>query len=240
MKKCNEIKGIINSIESYSTIDGPGIRCVIFLSGCNKRCKFCHNPEMWQKVGYEVTPKEIVAKVLKFKPYFGQTGGVTFSGGEALLQLDFLYETAKLLKKEKINIAVDTAGINNKDVEKIFKYIDLFLLDIKHIDEKKYKELTKVSIDEQETFIELLNKNNKKVWIRQVITPGITDTKDYIKELKDYIKKIKNIEKIDFIPYHTLGVQKYEKLGIDYPLKGLNAMDKEECENLYKYFTELD
>ena len=230
------MNGSINSVESMGLVDGPGVRCVVFLNGCNKRCLFCHNPEMWEKKENNITAKELVNKIKRFKPYFKNNGGVTFSGGEALLQPKFLIEVFKLLKEENIDIALDTAGIISKYNEEVLKYVDLVLLDIKHTDKESYKKLTGVDIKEQEEFIKLLNKMNKNVWIRQVITPSITDSIDYINSLKEYIKKIKNIKKVEFLPYHKMGIEKYIRLGIDYKLKEIDEMNKEKCDELYAYF----
>lgn len=236
MKKCNMIKGSVDSIESMGLVDGPGIRTVIFLNGCKLRCKYCHNPEMWKQKEKNMTPQEIVEKVKRYKPYYKKTGGVTFSGGEPLLQPEFLLETCKLLKKENIHIALDTAGCGIGNYDEILKYVDLVLLDIKHTNSNDYKNLTGQSIEESEKFINHLNKNNKKVWIRQVIIPGLTDNEFYINSLIKYLKNIKNIERIDFLPFHRLGEEKYIKLRIPYPYKNLKNMEKERCTKLYNMF----
>lgn len=231
------IKGSINKIETFGLVDGPGIRTVVFLSGCKLRCKYCHNPEMWniQKPNY--TPQELVDKLTKNKPYFEESnGGVTFSGGEPLLQSKFLIEVCKMLKKENIHIALDTSGVGNGDYDEILSYIDLVLLDIKHITKEGYQELTGHNIEGSEKFIESLNKSNKPVWIRQVIVPGIMDNDEYLDGLKEQLKKINNIEKIEFLPYHTLGKEKYQELGISYPYKHLESMDNESCQKLYDKF----
>ncbi len=232
------IKGSINSIESLGLVDGPGIRTVVFLNGCSLRCKYCHNPEMWQKKDFNITPKELVEKIKRFKPYYKSTGGVTFSGGEPLLQPEFLIETARLLKKENINIAIDTAGVGNGDYSEILKLVDLVILDIKHTDNNKYKILTGKNIDLVENFISELNKSNKKVWIRQVIIPDFNDNIDYIESLVKYLKKIKNIERVDFLPYHRLGREKYISLKIPYPYEEKKDMDKNKCNELYQIFLE--
>ncbi len=229
MKNCN---GSIDSIESFSTKDGPGIRTVIFLNGCKLRCLFCHNPEMWNKKEDNITPLELYNKIIKFKPYFKNNGGVTFSGGEPLLQSEFIIETAKLLKKENINIALDTAGVGNGNYEDILKYIDLVILDIKDYRKEEYKKMTGLKIDEFNKFLDIVQKLNKKIWIRQVIVPGINDSKEYILGLKEYLKKIKNIEKIELLPYHTMAIEKYEKLNIDYKLKNTKDMDISKCDEL--------
>lgn len=235
-KRCKIMKASIDSIETMGLVDGPGIRCVVFFNGCKLRCKYCHNPEMWQKKDYNYTPQELVNKILRCKPYFGKEGGVTFSGGEPLLHSKFIIEVAKLLQKENINIALDTAGVGNNDYEELLKYIDLVILDIKHTDKEQYKLLTGGNIDEQNRFIEALNKSHKPVWIRQVIVPGIMDNETYLNSLSLYLKNVKNIKKIEFLPYHKLGREKYITLNIPYPYKNIEEMDKEKCNELYKKF----
>ena len=225
-------KASIDSIESFSTKDGPGIRTVIFFNGCKLRCLFCHNPEMWNKKENNITVDELYEKILKFKPYYKNGGGVTFSGGEPLLQVDFLIELSKLLKKENINIALDTAGKGIGKYEEILNLVDLVILDIKAYNENDYKKMTGQEIDEFNKFLKVAQKLNKKLWIRQVIVPGINDNKEYILGLKNYIKNIKNIEKIELLPYHNMAIDKYEKLGINYILKNTKEMDIEECKKL--------
>ena len=231
------IKGSIKKIETLGLVDGPGIRTVVFLSGCKLRCKYCHNPEMWKMDEPNYTPQQLVDRIIRNKPYFKRNnGGVTFSGGEPLLQSKFLIEVCKLLKKEDIHIALDTSGVGNGNYDELLSYIDLVLLDIKHTNISKYKELTSHEIDEVEKFINVLNNSNVPVWIRQVIVPGLMDNDEYLYSLKEYLKKIKNIKKIDFLPYHTLGIEKYRELGIEYPYKDIESMDKEECHKLYEKF----
>lgn len=239
MKKCNMIRGAIDSIESFGLVDGPGIRTVVFLSGCHLRCKYCHNPEMWQKKEATVSPLELVNKIKRFKPYYQKTGGVTFSGGEPLLQKDFVIEVSKLLKKEDIHIALDTAGVGYGDYGEILSLVDLVLLDIKHTDNEEYKLLTGKSMESVENFINSLNKSGKKVWIRQVIVPGVTDSISYIKSLVKYLNKIENIERVDFLPYHTLGKEKYTSLGIPYSYEDKKDMDVHLCNELYEKFLEI-
>ena len=229
-------KGSVDSIETLGLLDGPGIRTVVFLNGCKLRCKYCHNPEMFIKKENNYTPEELVKKIVKNKPYFKNGGGITFSGGEPLLQSEFIIECAKLLKKQNIHIAIDTAGVGNGNYEELLNYIDLVLLDIKHTDKEGYKEITGREMKEINDFIKALNKSNKKVWIRQVIVPGITDSKEYIDSLINYLKQINNIEKVDFLPYHKLGREKYIKLGIPYPYENKKEMDKEKCKKLFEYF----
>lgn len=234
------IKGSVSKIETLGLVDGPGIRTVVFLSGCKLRCKYCHNPEMWKKTTPNYTSSELAERIIKNKPYFKRNnGGITFSGGEPLLQSEFLIEVCKLLKKENIHIALDTSGVGNGNYKELLSYIDLILLDIKHTDKNEYRELTGYDIKESDNFIKELNKSNKPVIIRQVILPGLTDNIDYIKTLKQKIKTIKNIQKVEFLPYHTLGITKYQELDLNYPLSNVKPMDKEKCEKLYQEFIKL-
>ena len=228
--------GYIHSIETMGLVDGPGIRVVVFMQGCPLRCIFCHNPDTWiPDKNLEISTTDLVDRIRKFRPYFEDSGGgVTFSGGEPLLQSSFLAETLKICKKAGINTCVDTAGTgyNKDDLEEIFKWTDLFLLDIKAIDPDNYLKITGKSQDEFNYFKEELIKHHKNVWLRQVIIPGINDTEEYILKLKEYIKTFDNVLKVELLPYHTLGVSKYEKLGIPYSLKGVEALSKEKLEEL--------
>lgn len=234
------MKAAIDSIESFGLVDGPGIRTVVFLSGCKLRCKFCHNPEMWAIGKDNFTKPELVEKILRNKPYFKRNnGGVTFSGGEPLLQIEFLLEVCSTLKKEGIHIALDTSGVGIGRYDEILPLIDLVILDIKHITEEGYFDLTGQTMDEFNKFIDSLNLNNKKVWIRQVIIPNVNDNIKYAEELNDFLKKIKNIEKVEFLPYHNLGNEKYKKLGINNPYIEKEVMSSDKCNELYNYFISL-
>lgn len=234
------MKGSVDSIETFGLVDGPGIRTVIFLNGCSLRCKFCHNPETWKIKDLNYTSEEIVEKVKRNKPYFNNGGGVTFSGGEPLIQYEYLVNTCKLLKKEDIHIAIDTAGIGNGDYIELFNTVDMVLLDIKHIEREGFKIITGTDryLDFME-FVKQLNKTNLEVWIRQVIVPSVNDNSEYIKKLSRFIKEnINNVARVDFLPYHKMGVEKYIKLGLEDPLSGVSAMDKDKCDLLYKEFLE--
>ncbi len=234
------MRGAVDSIESFGLVDGPGIRTVVFLSGCKLRCKYCHNPEMWVKGKENYTSEELVAKILRNKPYFKRNdGGVTFSGGEPLLQIDFLLETCKLLKENNIHITLDTAGVGVGKYEEILSYVDLVLLDIKHITDDGYLDLTGQTMDEFNKFVSCLNKSNTKVWIRQVIVPDVNDNISYMNGLNQFLMGINNIEKIEFLPYHKMGDEKYLKLGIDNLYINKKAMNKEKCDELYNYFINL-
>ncbi|MDE6284950.1 MAG: pyruvate formate lyase-activating protein [Bacilli bacterium] len=231
------MKGYVESIESLGLVDGPGIRNVVFLGGCTLRCKYCQNPETWQMKEPNMTAKELAKKIIRNKPYFKRNqGGITFSGGEPLLQKKFLIEVCKLLKKENIHIALDTAGVGTGNYKEILKYIDLVLLDIKHTNPEEYLKLTGRSIDESQNFIEELNKSNVPVWIRQVIVPGLMDNEEYLHQLNTYLKNVKNIERIDFLPYHKLGDEKYKKLEFKNEYVEKQAMDKAKCDELYQKF----
>ena len=231
--------GSIDSIETFGLVDGPGIRTVVFFSGCRLRCLFCHNPEMFQRKENNMDVDTLVKKILRSKPYFKRNhGGVTFSGGEPLLQVDFLLEVCKKLKAENIHIALDTAGVGIGKYDEVLSLVDLVILDIKHTYPLGYEKMTGQKMDETEKFIEHLNKSGKDVWLRQVIVPGITDQEDYLDSLVSYVKKIKNVKRIEFLPFHHLGFEKYEKLGLKNPLKDTPEMDKNLCDDLYKKFLE--
>ncbi len=225
-------KGYIHSFETMGLVDGPGVRVVVFMQGCKLRCKFCHNPDTWgEKQGQEYTTDELLKKVLRFKPYFEKSGGgITFSGGEPLLQPEFLLEALKLCKENGIHTCIDTAGYGFSEYDEILKYTDLVLFDIKHYTRDGYKNVTLMEVDKSLEFLEAMKRNNTKIWIRHVVVPCLTDGEEHIKGLNDFIKTIPNVEKIELLPYHLLGVNKYETLKIAYPLEGTKAMDKEECE----------
>ena len=233
MKKFSE--GYIYSIETMGLVDGPGIRVVVFMQGCKLRCIFCHNPETWKEEGkLKFTSKEIVDEIRKYRPYIELGGGVTFSGGEPLIQSEFLLEMLKMCKKAGIHTCLDTSGTGYdiKYLDEILKNTDLVLLDIKGITDEDYKYITGRKIDEFNLFCEYLDKHNTKLWIRHVIVPTINDNKEHILNLKEYIKRFKNIERIELLPYHTMGISKYKKLRIKYRLDGIKDMDKDECEKL--------
>lgn len=221
--------GRIHSFESMGLVDGPGIRFVVFMQGCNLRCAYCHNPDTWSfKGGVEYTPEELVKRILRYKSYFSTSGGgVTFSGGEPLLQWEFLKECLKLCKENGINTVIDTAGVGVGHYEEILPYVDLVLLDIKHIDEKNYKELTLKNMDEFNKFLLIAQKLETPLWIRHVVVPGITDGEEHMEKLYNFLKPIKNIGKIELLPYHVLGTNKYDTLGIKYKLQGVEPMDKD-------------
>ncbi len=224
--------GLIDSVEPMGLVDGPGIRFVVFMKKCKLRCLFCHNPETWNcNEGNSITTEELIKKIHKFHNYY-KDGGVTFSGGEPLLQKYFLIEMLKKCHMINLHTAIDTAGVGDGDYDEILKHTDLVILDIKAYKEEDYVKMTGQTMAEFNEFVKALNKNNNKLWLRQVIVPGINDTEEYILGLKEYIKRFKNVEKVELLPYHLYGVSKYEKLGIPYRLKEVPPMDMEKLDKL--------
>lgn len=238
MKKFSS--GYIHSIETMGLVDGPNIRIVIFMQGCSLRCSFCHNPDTWDvKSNLKMDAEEVVNEIRKYRPYIEMGGGVTFSGGEPLLQSKFLLDMLKLCKKAGIHTCIDTSGTgySKEYLDEILKYTDLVILDIKAIDEESYKKITKRNMDMFNYFIERLKLNNNKLWLRQVIVPTINDNSEYILKLKEYIKQFNDLEKIELLPYHTMGVSKYKKLNIEYELSNISDMDKTKLEELNDLLT---
>lgn len=237
MKK---ILGRISSIESMGLLDGPGIRFVAFLQGCKLRCKYCHNPETWDVNGRSqiTSPEELIKKISRFKNYFGTDGGVTFSGGEPLLQPEFLLECLKLCKKENIHTCIDTAGVGFGEYDEILDYTDLVILDIKAVDEGEYRELTGQDIKYFNQFLSVTQRKNKKLWLRQVIVPNMNDDREHIVALCEFAKKLRNVEKVELLPYKTIGVHKYRDLNIPYRLDGVPELSEEKLDELNKILKE--
>ncbi len=234
MKKCNLAS--IDSIETAGMLDGPGIRTIVFFNGCKLRCKYCHNPETWKmgKLDYDV--EKLFNKIIRNKPYFKNGGGVTLSGGEPLLQKEFIIELCKKLKDDNIHIALDTAGVGNGNYEELLSLVDLVIMDVKHVDYDEYLNLTGVDIKFSLEFFDTLIKNNKNIWIRQVIIPGYNDNKEYVDKLIEFLRGIPNIEKVEFLPYHSYGKSKYKELNIKYIYENMDDMNFDDCELLYQYF----
>lgn len=230
----------VHSFESLGTVDGPGIRYVIFLQGCHLRCKYCHNRDTWDiKGGSYKSLDEIFDQIKRYKPYFkSSNGGVTVTGGEPLLQVKFLIELFKNLKKAGIHTCIDTSGMVNltEDVKKLLKLTDLVLLDIKHINSEKCKELTGHDNKKELEFARYLSQNGIPMWIRQVIVPGITDDEKDITDLKEFVKKLKTVEKVEFLPYHTVGKYKWKELGEKYELEEIRNADQEDIKRVKKIF----
>ena len=222
MDKKNYAK--IHSIETFGTVDGPGIRFVTFFQGCNLECKYCHNRDTWDiNQGTYISVDELVSTIQKYKTYIMPNGGFTASGGEPLLQPYFLISLFKKLKQENIHIALDTSGMIEitDPIKELLSLTDLVLLDIKHIDSNKSKELTGFSNEKELKFAKYLSDNNIPIWIRQVIVPGITDSTEDLLKLKNFIKSLNTVEKVELLPYHNLGEYKWEKLGLEYNLNGV-------------------
>ncbi|MEG1149943.1 MAG: pyruvate formate-lyase-activating protein [Bacilli bacterium] len=228
------MKGLIDSFDTMGLVDGPGIRFVVFLRTCPLRCLFCHNPEMWNNENSLIlSTDELINKVTRYLPFYKE-GGITFSGGEPLNQPDFLLDALKQCQKLNIHTALDTSGVY-KDIDKlieILKYTDLVILDIKAIDEENYKKITGLNMNKFNEFAKECIKLNKKLWLRQVIIPGINDSEEYIIKLKEYVKQFKNVQKVELLPYHLYGVEKYKKLNIKYPLENTPPMDLKKLEEL--------
>lgn len=224
----NVIFGKIHSFESMGAVDGPGLRFVIFLQGCVMRCAYCHNPDSWDfGGGKEYSVKDCVKEILKYKSYYGANGGVTVSGGEPLCQIDFVIELFSRLKELNINTCLDTSGIiYNKDntslvkkFDQLIKLTDLFLLDIKHIDDTKHIWLTTQSNKNILEFAKYLDLHDKKMWIRYVLVPGVNNDKNTLNQTRNFIDSLTNVEKVEILPYHTYGKYKYDDLKIEYRLK---------------------
>lgn len=226
------IKGKIHSFESLGTVDGPGIRFVVFMQGCPMRCVYCHNPDTWGiDGGKEMSVDEILHKYEGVKAFC--RGGITLTGGEPLLQIEFVTELFKAAKDKGIHTCIDTSGVTFSDgdsrYEELIKYTDLVMLDIKHINTDKHKELTAWDNDRILSFAKFLDKNNVPVWIRHVVVPTITDNEKDLWELGYFIGSLKNVKALDVLPYHSMGKVKYENLGLDYPLKDVPDLDKEKA-----------
>ena len=224
----------VHSIESFGTVDGPGIRFVLFLQGCHLQCKYCHNSDTWDINGGEYkSVDEIVEKINRYKNYIIPSGGgVTVTGGEPLIQASFVLELFKKLKENGIHTCVDTSGMFalTDGIKEVLKYTDLVLLDIKHIDDEKCKELVGVSNKKELEFARYLSDNNIKMWIRQVLVPGYTDDGQDLLKLKNFLSTLKTVEKIQILPYHNMGKYKWEKLGLEYPLEGVREANQEDID----------
>ena len=228
----------VHSIESFGTVDGPGIRFVLFLQGCHLQCKYCHNRDTWNMNGGEYNSlDDIFEKIMKYKNYIYPNGGVTVTGGEPLLQVNFLIELFKKLKKENIHTCVDTSGMValTDDIKKLLSLTDLVLLDIKHINSEKCKNLVGFNNEKELAFARYLSDNNIHMWIRQVLVPGYTDDEQDLLQLKDFISSLSTVDKVEILPYHDMGRYKWENLGFKYELDGVriaNYDDVNRAKNL--------
>ena len=234
----SEIKGRIHSVESFGSADGPGVRYIVFLKGCNMRCQYCHNPDTWAKDGGELmTPEEVLKKALRYKTYWKEKGGITVSGGEALLQIDFVTELFRLAKEKGVNTCLDTSGnpFSMEDpfkskFDELMKYTDLFMLDIKHMDDAAHRKLTGQTNQNILKMAAYLSDHGKAMWIRHVLVPGITTEEDELYRLRSFLDTLKTVERVEVLPYHTLGVFKWKELGIPYQLEGVDPPTKEQID----------
>ena len=237
------MKGYVHSTESFGTVDGPGVRFVVFVQGCPMRCLYCHNPDTWEmNTGNQMDTDEIIAAYKRNEMFYSNGGGLTVTGGEPLMQIDFVTELFQKAKEKNIHTCLDTSGIayneNNPDfiakLDKLMEVTDLIMLDIKHIDPEKHKELTSQPNDQILKFAENTSAKNVPLWIRHVVVPTITDEEEYLFKLGYFIGGLSNLKALDILPYHTMGKPKYDKLGMEYPLKDIPAMDKDVAINLKK------
>ena len=231
--------GHIHSTESFGAADGPGVRFIVFMQGCHMRCRYCHNPDTWKMGGGdEVTADEILKRALRFKPYWGKDGGITISGGEPLLQIDFVIELFKKAKELGINTCIDTAGnpFTKEEpffskFEELMKYPDLLLLDLKEINPTRHKDLTGFDNSNIIEMAKYLSEINKPVWIRHVLVPEHSDFDEDLDALGDFIDTLSNVDRVEILPYHTLGKFKWENLGIPYTLESISPPSAERIEN---------
>lgn len=237
------MKGYIHSTESFGSVDGPGVRFVVFMQGCPMRCLYCHNPDTWMpNTGKQMSVEDILKSYEKNKSFY-RNGGLTVSGGEPLMQIDFVTELFEAAKEKGIHTCLDTSGItfNNENEALLAKFdrlvavTDLVMLDIKHINPEEHLKLTKQPNNEILKFAEYLEHKKTAVWIRHVVVPGITDNETYLFELGYFIGGFSNLKALDVLPYHTMGKVKYDELGMDYPLKDLPDMSKEEAIKAKKF-----
>lgn len=231
--------GFVHSLESFGSVDGPGIRYLIFMQGCPMRCLFCHNPDSWTiHAGQQMTADELLDKAEHFRSYWGDQGGITVSGGEALIQIDFLLELFEKAHQRGINTCLDTSaqpftriGVFFEKFERLMKVTDTVLLDIKHIDDTEHRKLTRWTNQNILDCARYLSEIHQPVWIRHVLIPTLTDQDEYLEQLRDFIHTLNHVERIDVLPYHTLGVFKYKELGITYPLEGINPPTQERIDH---------
>ncbi len=233
------IQGRIHSIETFGSVDGPGVRFIIFLKGCNLRCKYCHNADTWNPESGDIrTASELLDKAERYKSYWGEDGGITVSGGEPLLQMEFMRELFSEAKKRGINTCIDTAAEPFTRQEPFFSEFnalledtDLLLVDIKHIDNEEHIKLTGKPNTNILDCLRYLSEINKPVWIRHVLVPGITDVDEYLERTAQFIDELGNVKRVDVLPYHSLGMYKWEQLGIPYQLEGVEPPTAERIEN---------
>ncbi len=242
MSACNNdismappVYGQVDSIESFGSVDGPGLRYIVFLKGCPLRCKYCHNPETWGgDEGQRQTSQEVLKAALRYRPYWKNGGGITVSGGEPMLQMDFVTDLFRRAKAEKISTCIDTSGAvfsrepaKLQAINDLLEVTDLLLLDIKHIDNEKHRELTGRDNTNILDFARYLADMGKPVWIRHVLVPGINDDQESLEKTRDFVASLGNVQRLEILPYHRLAMHKYEELGIEYRIPDIPEPDKE-------------
>ena len=230
------LTGQVHSLETFGLVDGPGVRCVVFLQGCKMRCRYCHNPETWSQQGGETwTAEDLFRKVYRYRNYWGKDGGLTVSGGEPLLQMEFVTEFFNLAKKKQVNTALDTSGNSFcldpsylERFDRLMDLTDLFLLDIKAVDASLHKQLTGQDNAGILALAHYLADHGKSLWIRRVLVPGLTDSEEDLTALRNLARSLPTLKRLEVLPYHTLGTFKWEKLGIPYSLEGTPVPTKEQ------------
>lgn len=235
------MKGYVHSFESLAAVDGEGVRCAVFLAGCPLRCVYCHNPDTWGVGSGQETEAEILAKkIIRFKPYFGDEGGVTFSGGEPLIQAEFIKETAKLLERVGINYAIDTSGAAEltDTVKDVLQSARLVILDLKFWDDESYEKYTGHGIQNTLKTLEYLESTGKRVWLRTVVVPGINDSEEIMGKYCEVVKNTGCIEKYELLAFHTMGFFKYDELNIENKLKGTPPLDISVRDDLQEFVNE--
>lgn len=247
MNDNKDIKGYVHSLESFGLVDGPGVRFVVFLQGCAMRCKFCHNPETWKSGGEEWSVDKLYERVYRYRKYWKNNGGITVSGGEPLLQLEFVTELFKLAKKDGVHTAIDTAGQPFLDDPKwldafkeLMSVTDLVILDLKEMDAEKHKALTGVDNANVLKMAQWLSDNGHAMWIRHVLVPNLTDDADGLQKMHEFISGLKTVERVEILPYHTLGIIKWNSLGLKYPLEDTPVPTKEQIETAEKILHTAD
>ena len=229
------MQGRIHSIETFGTVDGPGVRFVVFLQGCPMRCAYCHNPDTWRTDAGTLMEAEEIMESFRRNRSFYRDGGITVTGGEPLLQTDFLLELFSLAKAENVHTCIDTSGIcfaeGDARYERLAALTDLVLLDVKHIDDTAHRFLTGRSNAPVLSFARFLNEKGVRMWVRHVLVPGLTDDGGALGRLRAFLDTLHNVDRVEVLPYHTMGVQKWRKLGVAYPLEGVSPPAKERVEN---------
>ena len=238
MNQCKKIIGQVHSFQSLGTVDGPSVRSVIFMQGCPLRCVCCHNPDTWSFVGgTEYSVDEMLQKVLRFKSYYGIDGGITVSGGEPLMQTEFLIELFKEFKKHGIHTALDTSGcVLNENVKTLLEYTDMVLLDFKYTNANDYLKYTGMEMGKAEEFLAYLEEKNKRTWLRYVVIPNLNDSKESVAKLFKLKKQYSCIEKIELLPFRKLCLEKYNEMEIEFPLKDTPEAKQSYINELYKTY----